>query len=86
MPDEERLARLETRLETLFERFDKRMADRFLALNTRIDDMQARLSDLQGRFGDLSNRVTSLEASMNQRLATYEAAMNQRFTAIERRP
>lgn len=59
------------------------MADRFLALNTRIDDMRARFNDLQGRFGDLSNRVTSLEASMNQRLATDEATMKQRFTAIE---
>jgi chromosome segregation ATPase len=85
MPDEERLARLEPRLETLFEQFDKRMADRFLALNTRIDDMQARFNDLQGRFGHLSNRVTSLEATLNQRLATLEATMNQCFPAIENR-
>jgi chromosome segregation ATPase len=85
MPDEERLARLETRLETLFGQFDKRMADRFLALNTRIDDMQARFNDLQGGVGDLSHRVGSLEATMNQRLATLEATMNQRFTAMENR-
>ena len=83
MLDDERLARLETRLETLFEQFDKRMADRFQALNTRIDDMQARFNDLQGRFGDLGTRVASLEATMNQRLAGMEATMNQRLTSME---
>lgn len=90
MPEmEERLGRLETRFETLFEQFDKRMAERFSALNTRIDDLQGRFTSLET---SVNARVTSLETSVNARItdltnrvASLETTVGQRLTAVENR-
>jgi chromosome segregation ATPase len=86
MPElEERLGRLEARLETLFDQFDKRMADRFQAMNTRIDDLQARFTDLNtsvtARIDQLNTRIDDLR----DRIASLETTTSQRLTAIENR-
>jgi tetrahydromethanopterin S-methyltransferase subunit G len=82
MPEvEERLARFETRTETLLTQLEKRLADGFAAVDKRFDDLQTRMTSVEGRIASLDSHMDSRFTAVDTRFMGVEG----RLTNIEAR-
>jgi hypothetical protein len=74
------------RFVTRFDQLDKRMGERFDALNTRFDDVNHRLDDFTSRIGSLEMRMTSIETRLdgkaNQGLVNFWGGFVTAWTSI----
>ena len=71
---------------TRFDQLDKRIGERFDALNIRFDDVNHRLDDFTSRIGSLETRMTSIETRLdgkaNQGLVHFWGGFVTAWTSI----